>query len=608
MVNKKICLVIFSILFFVSLGFSAEKKFTQKLQWKSDKNAFEYKVEIVPESGGKSTFFTTGENVIEFSMPSGKYKYRIYAYDFLGRESSVTPWQKFEILKALTPEVSVPKLAETPKEKDKNFSMDVDIKNIAEDTKVELINSETKEIVKGTLSIEKNADEVKAAKADFPSVKEGNWKLRVTNPSGLSSESEEIKVSDSETIAAIKAEEKRKAEAEAERIRIAEEKKKAEEAEKARIAEEKRLAEIERQKQEKLAEEKRIAEEKARKEKELAEAAKRAEEERLAKEAEEKRKAEAEAERIRIAEEKKKAEEAEKARRAEEERLAEIERQKQEKLAEEKRIAEEKARKEREAQEEAERLEQEKIRKNLEQIEREMEEKRLAKLAEEDKQKQYEEWEKSIKIEEELRIKEEEEAEVQRIAQEKAEALAKKKQERKENRDFSMLLGGGIVTPFMDNGIFNYSYTKLVPQGQLRIADLPLKTKKKGFKFGVEMVLQGDLFLNDNDFITLIMPAAEFKLNLVAHIGIIPNKLYVGVKVGGNLTGIFEILSYKDITSGRTADKKLFIYPGAQAGLSIIWIPARHFMIEGGADMGYLFMPDTQSIMIEPYIGVGIRF
>ena len=362
----------------------AQNLLTQKIEWKADKNVYEYKIEIQKIPDGKSTYITTQKNFTNVSLEKGKYRYKIHAYDFLGRKSKSTDWINLEILKAAKPVIAENTKPAIKTQKDGSTVLDLNIEDVSKNSKAELINETTGEKIKGKLVLKdsKNdagtiadAETQTATQAQFPKVKEGKWKLRITNPSGLSTETEGIVV-DSE--AERKKEEARIAEEKAkEEARIAAEKAKAEEetrvaAEKAK-AEEAAKAEAEAQlanEKAKAEAEAQLANEKAKAEAEALVAAEKAKAEEEAKIAEQKAAAEkAAAEAQRLAQEKAKAEEekriAEEKAKAEEEARIAAEKAKAE---EEARIAAEKAKAEEEAKiaaqkaaEEAERLEQEKL-------------------------------------------------------------------------------------------------------------------------------------------------------------------------------------------------------------------------------------------------------
>jgi len=301
--------LLFTFLFFLILGntgllFAESKHFSQKLEWTEDENAFEYKVEIQDKDTGKSTFYNTEDPYLKISVSPGNYKYRVYTIDFLGKESSVSEWRDFVIVKALTPKViELPQNVVVSPEKKAKFDIPVDVTSITKETEVVLVNQKTKKEIKGSLEIITESGEAVASNAVFPEVDEGEWKMKITNPSGLYAETEVIDVTKTVEkaieIAMENPEEKRvsaaisssvsEAEARAEQERLEKERKEiekrlAEEAEAARIAEEARKAEEDRllreaeaariaeekhQEEIRIAEEKRIAEENARQQAEL---------------------------------------------------------------------------------------------------------------------------------------------------------------------------------------------------------------------------------------------------------------------------------------------------------------------------------------------------
>ena len=287
-----------------------KSKFTQRLNWKSDFKAMEYLVEVKNENSDEITEFKTEENFIEFTMPSGKYSWRVTAYDYLGRKSKITKWKEFEILKAMKPVIKDVEKSAPLKKLDSSTIVEIPLlsESISDAAKVELVDEILDRCISG---------KIVDGKAVFENVIEGDYKVRITNPGGFSCESQELTVVDNSRIE----EEMRLAEQKRleEEMRLAEQKRLEEEmhlAEQKRLEEEKRLAE-----QKRLEEEKRLAEQKRLEEEKRLEEQKRFEEEKRL------------AEQKRLEEEKRLAEQKrleEEKRLAEEERLAEIRRKKEE--------------------------------------------------------------------------------------------------------------------------------------------------------------------------------------------------------------------------------------------------------------------------------------
>ncbi len=338
--ENKICFfkktVLFITLLFLSVyTFSEEQnKFEQKLEWVYDPNVYEYKIEIRDFQNKKVVKkFQTEKNYVIFSMPSGKYQYRIFAFDFLGRESDKTNWIDFEILKAVEPKIrDNNSLSELITEKNETIEIKLQAENISEKASVTLTNPETKESVYGV--VQKIEKENGTVVLEFPKQNtiSDEWKIIVTNPGGLSDSLEISK----EKIEAERLETERLAKEEAERLeteRLAKEE--AERLEAERLAKE----EAERLEAERLAKEEAERLEAERLAKEEAE---RLEAERLAKEEAERLEAERLAIKEKKAEEKRQAAEAKKAAKIEaKEKKAEEKRIEAEKKAEEKRLEKE---------------------------------------------------------------------------------------------------------------------------------------------------------------------------------------------------------------------------------------------------------------------------
>ena len=115
----------------------AEADFSQRIEWRADEGAYKFRVQV--ESDGKRVLEKeTEQNFLNLDLEPGKYRYRVYVYDFLGRESSVSEWTDFEIFKAAAPEIrTVQQNVSTTKKG--NVELSVDIENISEGSTVELI-------------------------------------------------------------------------------------------------------------------------------------------------------------------------------------------------------------------------------------------------------------------------------------------------------------------------------------------------------------------------------------------------------------------------------------------------------------------------------------
>ena len=269
-----------SLLYAQTKSKNAKTYSTQTLRWSADPNVLEYRIEIQDISGNIIQTVTTENNSLEISLPNGKYKYKITAYDLLGRESVNSGWNQLEVLKASQPAISMEQTLESLEEDGKTLELDVEIKDVTTGSKVKLVNPETGETIAGNLlidsAIDADASEVlHASKSIFENVPEGKWQLVVTNPSGLFSESEPFEVQDT-------MKEKRLAAEKAEKERLERERLEAERIEQERLAAEQERLERERLEAERI-EQERLAAELERLERERLEA-ERIEQERLAEE------------------------------------------------------------------------------------------------------------------------------------------------------------------------------------------------------------------------------------------------------------------------------------------------------------------------------------
>ena len=269
-----------SLLYAQTKSKNAKTYSTQTLRWSADPNVLEYRIEIQDVSGNIIQTVTTENNSLEISLPNGKYKYKITAYDLLGRESVNSGWNQLEVLKASQPAISMEQTLESLEEDGKTLELDVEIKDVTTGSKVELVNPETGETIAGNLlidsAIDADASEVlHASKSIFENVPEGKWQLVVTNPSGLFSESEPFEVQDT-------MKEKRLAAEKSEKERLERERLEAERIEQERLAAEQERLERERLEAERI-EQERLAAEQERLERERLEA-ERIEQERLAEE------------------------------------------------------------------------------------------------------------------------------------------------------------------------------------------------------------------------------------------------------------------------------------------------------------------------------------
>ncbi len=291
-IKFRLILAILILQFSLLASGAQENTFPQKIQWKSNANALEYKVEVQDLEKGRTQIITTDKNSTELSLAPGAYRYRVRAFDYLGKEASVSAWINFDVYKAAKPRISMVEEKVKVSSEGNSINLNVDISAVNKNSKFELVNESLEGSIDASEKIkmkDSSSETERVTSLDFNNVPPGIWRLRVTNASGLTSISEPIVVEGerlytAEEVAAITAEAELakeltlKKEFEANIDQYVKEVEAKKTAEKERIAKEKE-AEKERIAKEKKAEEERIAQEKAAEEKRKKEAAEQAKKE-----------------------------------------------------------------------------------------------------------------------------------------------------------------------------------------------------------------------------------------------------------------------------------------------------------------------------------------
>ena len=592
MLNKKIFdlhIIFLILLLSAPLLYGQEKEFSQTLSWEEDENAFSYRVELQSLEDKSLQSFETEDSSIKLKLKPGKYKYKIYALDFLGRDASESDWQDFTVIKAMKPVIEdLPANLLVADNEKVDFSVPVDVSSITKETTAVIVNTKTKEEIKGSLKFITRGEEIIASDAVFPEVSEGNWVIKITNPSGLMSQTEEIEVTKTIEEALVIAEEnpekrldanilaqKLKNEEEAERLekeRLAAERLEAERLEKERLAAER--LEAERLEKERL-EAERLEKERL--------AAERLEAERLEKERLEAEKLEAE--RLALAEKARLVE-----KRLEEERL------KAEKLAEEERLAKEK---EELAKAEEKRQMEEKIaqaKQVLEKVQKE-EEARLEaeRIAKEEADRKAEE----ARIEEAL--------EAQRQL-----ALEKRKKNRDINYyDINFMAGGAAFFQVYGNSLLDYSdlaqKIRVLPLAQFSLSYLPIDFGLS--RLGFEVNFQVVKIKSETDYFTMAMPYVSPHYNFYYQQKLVSDILYLGIRAGASISILGLDVKYKDdlVNRNDNFEETYYMFPGIQSGLSLIYRPLIFLEIELGCDLEHIFMQGSYSGVIKGFMNLGLR-
>lgn len=186
-------LPVLALMLVAALSSADEPKFSQRIEWRSNANALEYKVEIQNTATNAVSSFTTEKTFAELSLAPGNYRYRVTVYDFLGRKATTSAWTAFSVIQAARPEIRSIEKNVTAPDADERLEIAVDLANVSADTVVELVS----ENVPGELEISGSGgkdEKERVSKVYFQDVPPGKWRLRVTNASGFSAESDVIEV------------------------------------------------------------------------------------------------------------------------------------------------------------------------------------------------------------------------------------------------------------------------------------------------------------------------------------------------------------------------------------------------------------------------------
>ena len=125
-------------------------------------------------------------------------------------------------------------------------------------------------------------------------------------------------------------------------------------------------------------------------------------------------------------------------------------------------------------------------------------------------------------------------------------------------------------------------------------------------QIGPELSFASLPFMYDNDSLSILTNTYLYQLNAVVKINL-TDKIGINAKAGAGVSTI-SVYSRKLSDPNPPEPAKWFGYVCAQCGVSFVWIPAKHFIVETGVDFTHIFMPDVQAGIVEPYLTVGVRF
>jgi hypothetical protein len=164
-------------------------RFVQILRWRGSENALYYKAEI--ERLGKSGWETavnqkTETTFCEVSLAPGSYRYRVRAFDLLGRPGEAAEWILFEVFLAKQPELWY----FTPKavfpEGDENLVITLGGRNLTGGIRIYLQREgeEIEPIPAETVRVDQGEEAVQVA-LSRGALEPGNYTIWAVNPGGL---------------------------------------------------------------------------------------------------------------------------------------------------------------------------------------------------------------------------------------------------------------------------------------------------------------------------------------------------------------------------------------------------------------------------------------
>ena len=179
-------------------GLLDDGEFIQVLKWKSEGRVLKYKITIEKKEKKDYEQFLveeTKKNEFVVSLEPGLYRFKVDFYNALRRLAFTTEWEEFEVIEAYQPEIHgvSPKIIYLEEINDGVFVADG--KNFRPSAIFELRGAITGQTMHKPLSVEENNRGTKATLAfNMDKIDVGHYILYVENPSGLSSQSEEIRV------------------------------------------------------------------------------------------------------------------------------------------------------------------------------------------------------------------------------------------------------------------------------------------------------------------------------------------------------------------------------------------------------------------------------
>ena len=171
----------------------------QRISWEGDEYAWQYGVQIFSAEDEKQVLFlTTQETFVTFSLSPGEYKYKILVYDLFGHVALESKMCDFSIAKAVQPKIEIVNEKISAPSKSKKVELPVELDDVYEDSVIVFVNTKTNEEVVADFTVPKEDVESEGgtniSKLTVPKINEGTWKVKVINPGGKTTISEDINI------------------------------------------------------------------------------------------------------------------------------------------------------------------------------------------------------------------------------------------------------------------------------------------------------------------------------------------------------------------------------------------------------------------------------